>query len=181
MAGKKLGKKEIEQLLMEGWTVRTRKVKNKKYLTIRKRNQEKGLGPFNEETYREISSMQKSLQLVASARETIVFKSTDNGTFTQEDTVEERQGLFAEQLDKQLAGIQLYRGAYKLTNCVNKHVGYCTFWNWKKREEIPSSLRMGTPLLEPDLREISIPKLEGSRWVVRATPAFCKYCSMFKQ
>jgi hypothetical protein len=179
MGNNKLGKKEITQLFKEGWKIRIKKVKQQRYLSIRQGNNERGLGAFNQEKYSELMSLQSSLQTDEPSTE---FKeaSVNANVISLSESIE-RHKRITEELKTHLEKIQLYRGIIKMSRCAHIKNGYCTFWNWRIKEEIHDSHTFKNLLWEPEVGEITLQGTDEHRWVIRAAPSYCEYCGMFKQ
>lgn len=179
MGNDKLGKKEITQLFKEGWKLRIKKVNDRRYMTIRKGDRERGLGSFDQEKFNEILSLKNDLRSIKTGTNLQEAITQKNESSLSESI--KRQKLLIEELRKQLDELQLYRGIIKSAECAHIRDRYCTVWNWEKKEQIPKSHRFNNLLWEPEFKEIIIPGTNEHRWAARAAPPFCKYCAMYKQ
>lgn len=179
MGNDELGKNEVTKLLEKGWRLRTKKVKDQRYISIRKGNREKGLGSYNQEKYNQLLSLQNNLP--SSKPVTDIQETSRKSNVVPLSESIERQKRLTEELVKQLEKMQLYRGLIKSSECAHITDRYCTYWNWEKKEQIPKSHRFTNPLWEPEFKEIIISETNERRWVARAAGSFCKYCSMFRQ
>jgi hypothetical protein len=163
---------EIIKLLEEGWTIRQKKRKKWKYISIRKGNKEKSLGRYDEEKYAELKNLEKTIKEPSSKM--LAQKEEEEQTIKIHQELEESRRRIKEFEDD----LQLHRGLFKTLNCIYKHEGYCTFWTWNVK---PVFKDYESIIFKIEYKKMKISKTGGEVWLIKATSQFCKFCSVFKK
>ncbi|OGD59323.1 hypothetical protein A3K78_08375 [Candidatus Bathyarchaeota archaeon RBG_13_52_12] len=169
--GKKEGKKrisadELTSLMNDGWRFRIKTVKGKRYISARKKGDEKGISPFSEEVWGEIQNLTDrdgGLKEVASIKE----KPPDEG--------QENLSLHIRRINEYL---RTSRGSYMALHCLFKdNENYCEYWQWSRDPPLYSYI---TKIWGENMFRVSGDEASGSKlWALKAFPYMCAGCPAF--
>lgn len=127
----------IEKVLAEGYKVRIKNIKGKKYITARKGDDEKGLGPFDEETWANIQKRQK--EDLAKERKD---EKIDNTTLYTISLISAEivptpiEAKFSKiEIEDALFEIKLERAKIKGRDCKYRMLESCKYWEFSKGAE----------------------------------------------
>jgi hypothetical protein len=124
---------KIEKLLLEGYRIRVKIVKGKKYLAARIKGDDNGLGPYNQEIWDKIQSWQKAFN---EPEKTNTISPPEPSTYTI-SLISIRllpQPINAEfsrrEIEDALFEIKIERARIKTFNCEHSKLEYCTYWKF---------------------------------------------------
>ena len=149
---------DVQQYIDEGYSFRVKTVKNRKYITARKGQMEKSLGPYTEEKWRTITRLKEEPEA--------------------EGEKPERKISQESPLDAEINALKNIRMLHKVMNC--KHVGagrVCTYWKISD----PSLIKMARDDLSGHLYEVCESKKGGQVLHFRAIALVCMDCLAFKE
>ena len=152
----------IRSFIDDGWNFRVKRSKGRRYITRRRGQVERSLGPYSEELWNLIQRLleEKSRPPVKQA-------------VKEED--------FLSLLDSLINTIRSERSVKMMAMCKYKdEEGFCAFWT---RDVKPSYYQILERLdFQGDilLRETTVEDTKGSKWMVKARPWFCEGCSAFE-
>lgn len=149
---------DIRAFIREGWNFRVKPSRGRRYITRRRGQDEKSLGPYSDELWGTIERLREQRAHLPEYVSEIM-------------KVQERA---LKDLDEHLS---LERSVHMMINCVHKDEGgNCIFWTWSSKPnfyEYAEELFVG--------KDIRLVGGRGSKkWVVRASTWFCKYCPAFR-
>jgi hypothetical protein len=148
--------KELKEFIGDGWRFRVKKSKDRHYITRRKGQAEKSLGPYAEELWDMIIKLQTR-------------KKNPRATVSASRL---RQKEFEEHL-------KMERGARYMTTCLFTEDGFCTFYRYKNK---PESFKIEDKIYTEGLSKIKELTVNGKTehvWVHRANIPFCAECSAY--
>lgn len=138
----------------EGWTFRIKKSKKKKYITRRKGQNERGLGPFNDELWKKINEIQKGVEKKIEDRP------------TEHDM---RKWV--------LDVINMNRAFIMSTDCRNRdEEGYCMGWQWPKEAGFLSYAKNLLGIHFKPIRDMN----GNEVYVFFATGLYCAGCTIYQ-
>lgn len=148
---------DARRYIDEGYSFRVKTVKNRKYITARKGQKEKSLGPYTEEKWRTITGMKIE---PVTGREKPVKK------------------IFQENpLDAEINALKSIRMLHKFMNC--KHVSkerVCTYWKISN----PDLIKMARDGLSETLYKVYADVKDGKVLQFRVIAMVCMDCTAFK-
>ena len=183
MGNKGFDKEEILDYVKNGWHFRVKTVKRRRYITRRKGQKERSMGPFNPDLWSTITMLvhQTAEEKTSSTQEeSVLEKGTNNLPKRPIDWIKanEEFNIKFERLNQR---ISLYRGIEMRRNCIHKDKeDYCTYWNW---EEEPDFFGLLDELLGSECyekRRISKKGLSVDRWMVKAFQWYCSSCPVYQ-
>ena len=133
MAKEPASLEKIEQLLLEGYRIRVKIVKGKKYLAARIKGDDNGLGPYTQEMWDKIQSWQKAKN---GSEKTNKNGSLESALYTisLKSATKVPQPINAEfsrnEIEDALFEIKIERARIKTHNCKHSQMEYCTYWNF---------------------------------------------------
>ena len=170
-------KKDLLGYIREGWYFRTKTVKGRRYITRRKGEKERGMGPFDPDLWAMINML---VQQTAEEEESVLEKGTVN---LPRRTTHLDSGAreFNMKFGRLFEHISMYRGIEMMQTCIHlDEEGYCTYWNWEKK---PNFLGLLDELLGSECyekRRISKKGLSVDRWMVKAFQWYCSSCPVYQ-
>lgn len=167
---------DIEAFLKEGWNFRVKVVKGRRYVTRRKGQQERSLGPYSEELWDTIVRVRKLIQeegVHVPQKERVDDSDGSPGIRSDLLKAAERNSNWLDQ------SLDLERSVYMMTRCVHRDDdGNCIYWAWGRK---PGFFEHAEALfLAEDFKLVRVlGGNEAEKWVVRASTWFCKHCPSF--
>ncbi len=151
-----LTEKELSEFLEKGWSFRVKKSGNRHYITRRKGQVERSLGPYYEALWDMIIKMQTR-------------KKKPNVRVSASQ-------IMLSDFDKHL---KMERGAHYMMTCLFTEDGFCTFYRYKDK---PESFKIEDKIYTEGLSKIKELTVNGKTeqvWVHRANIPFCAECSAY--
>ena len=137
MSMEKDGYDDIGKLLREGWSIRVKTVKGRNYLSARKGNDEKGLGPLTEEVRKYLEALyhpsDKSENTGAADLEPMRARVTLTTPLPEAGYKESR--FKGSELAGVLLDIKFERARVKGVDCKHSFNGLCQYWQFMKNSE----------------------------------------------
>jgi hypothetical protein len=165
----------IWALVKDGWNFRVKVSKGRRYITRRKGQIERSLGPYSDELWGTIEKFRKEFREEGELSSIRIHEQQLREC--KGLTVGGREDEYEQKLRREL---DLWRSIYMMKNCSYKDdKGYCTFWarDTKPRlYEYAKELAIGEDIV---FRKIGKGKEGKKKWVVRASTWFCKNCPSF--
>lgn len=122
---------DIEAFLKEGWNFRVKVVKGRRYVTRRKGQQERSLGPYSEELWDTIVRVRKLIQeegIHVPQKERVDDSDGSPGIRSDLLKAAERNSNWLDQ------SLDLERSVYMMTRCVHRDDdGNCIYWAARAR------------------------------------------------
>lgn len=172
---------DIGKLLREGWSIRVKTVKGRDYLSARKGNDEKGLGPLTEEVRKYLEELyhpsDKSENTGAADPEPK--KSYDVTLTTPQPEAYYKESRFQEsELGGVLLDIKFERARVKAVDCEHSFSGLCHYWRFMKGSERLQAIygRFNAKIYKFGV----IPKSGDSRDVYCVTELLCLDCDRYE-
>jgi hypothetical protein len=153
--GTKIDRGEIIEWKKNGWSYRIKTVKQKKYITRRKGNQEKSLGPFDEKLWKLIES-------------------------TAEDTMKNslKQKKIQEYINLVKSILGEIRANEMSKNCSHIIDGYCYFWKYDMK---PGFFNIVANYMENNYYKKIIKREKDPVWVFKAVSFYCQNCPVYER
>jgi hypothetical protein len=133
MAKEPVSWEKIEKFLLEGYRIRVKIVKGKKYLAARIKGDDKGLGPFTQEMWDKIQSWQK-VKNGSEKANAIGSNESAPYTISLKSATIVPQSINAEfsrrEIENALFEIKIERARIKTFNCKHSKLEYCSYWNF---------------------------------------------------
>jgi hypothetical protein len=149
---------DIINWLNEGWRFRSKRSKGRYYITRRKKNKEKSLGPYNQELWNTI----QRLNLRAGFKKTI---TNDN---------------FQIQLNKYDELKIIEKTRYNLLSCLFRDdENHCRYYTYENKREGMNKLDEMDMSEFYDFIDIDVNGKREKKYVYYATSSYCKNCSTF--
>ena len=171
----RISNKEIQGFIEDGWNFRVKKTGGKSYITRRKGQKERGLGPYNKELWDLITELTNP---TTKTRIVPVKDIEKSEAVSERDEMAERVKELTGKIDE---GIMMYRGFHMMKHCLYNSEGFCEYWRWEER---PSFFDAIDDLLGPDSGHYS--RRRGmvvmgitERWMIRASIPYCATCSAY--
>ena len=147
----------VRGFVEKGWNFSVKTVSDRKYITARKRQEERGLGSFTDENWRIVEDLLKE------------DKRESEDKKRREELV---KGLL-ETEEELLKALEAYRGAYMLSTCSHRVDGWCTYWKYREK---PDFFRLLDTITGPEsYKKIVVDK--GESWIVKPIGLYCINCS----
>ena len=137
---------EIETWRKEGWNFRVKSVKGKKYITRRRKQKEKSLGPYSEELWSKLN-------------QTPILSERDLEIIEAKKNIE--------------SFLHIYRGYEMSLTCAHIVDEYCYFW---KYEELPNLLTTLNSLTGENWYKKIFSNSGKPFWVFLANHFYCRGC-----
>ena len=181
MGNKNPDEKDIKSYIREGWHFRSKTVKGRKYITRRKGQMERGIGPYNPELWDLITQLVSQVDTdekhLIKTRPLSNKNSNERKVFTQSIVTDEYDTKWRKLLEQ----ISMYRGIQMMMSCTHRDSeGYCSYWNWEKK---PNFFQ----LLETLMGDESYKKKEilkngnmVERWLMKSFHWSCTNCSAYQ-
>lgn len=173
MTRKKWTENEIRAFIDDGWYFRKKRSMGRDYITRRKAQLEKSLGPYEDDLWNIIVKLEKERfpKVLEPTLETD--KDFD---IKQTEKLDDYLNL-AKDLSQRLSS---ERAAYLTFNCKYKgRDGFCSYWSWDVQPsfyELAKKVGHGKDFV--NRKVIDEYKVE-SKWFVRALPWFCRDCPVY--
>jgi hypothetical protein len=173
--GEKLGEDEIRRFISDGWNFRTKTVKGHRYITRRKGQTERGVGPHDPELWKLITDIREQAK---TEKDSLTVLEAEEATPTRhsEEWLRKRTELTT-QLDYRLS---IERGGIMMTSCPHRdREGHCVYWNWEDKPgffEIADDLDMSHLYVK---KKISSEGGMTEKWVFWASPWYCSNCTVY--
>jgi len=149
---------DARRYIDEGYSFRVKTVKNRKYITARKGQKEKSLGPYTEEKWRKVTGMKI---------EPVTGREKPVKEIHQENP-----------LDAEINALKDIRMIHKFMNCIHFGEGrVCTYWKISD----PSLIRKAREGLERSRYEVYLDGKGAEVMQFRVTPLICMDCTTFKE
>ncbi len=157
MGNNGISEEEIKRFVEDGWSFRVKKSGNRHYITRRKGQRERSLGPYNEELWDMLQRIKKMKKGPIATVSAFQIKQRD--------------------LDNHL---KMERGAHYMRTClfIDKDQ-FCTFYRYQNK---PESYKIEDRIYTEGLSKIKELTVNGKTeqvWVHRANIPFCAACSAF--
>ncbi len=168
--------KEIQEFIEDGWNFRVKRTGGKSYITRRRGQKERSLGPYNQELWDLITELTNPTTKTRIVPVKDIEKSEAG---SERDEMVARVKELTGKIDE---GIMMYRGFHMMRNCLYNFDEFCEYWSWEER---PSFFDVVDDLWGPDSGKYS--RRMGSvvmgiteRWMIRASIPYCGTCSAYK-
>ena len=159
MVRRDYSERDILDFIQEGWNFRVKTTKGHRYISRRKRQVEKNLGPYSDELWDTIERLREQAPHFP-------------GIVSERMKEQERAWKL---LDEYLS---LDRSLYMVMNCVHKDSeGNCTSWSWPNKPRFYENAEK--LYLAEDIKSVGTQRYP--KWAVRASTWFCKHCPTFKE
>ncbi|UCD45990.1 MAG: hypothetical protein JSV27_05755 [Candidatus Bathyarchaeota archaeon] len=171
----KIDEDEIRGLISDGWNFRAKTVKGHRYITRRKGQTERGVGPYDPELWKLITNLREQAK---TEKNSLTVREYDEVTRTRhsEEWLRKRNELMT-QLDYSLS---INRGSTMMTSCHHRdREGHCIYWTWKEKPgffKIVDDLDMNYLYVK---KKISSKGVMTEKWVFSASPWFCSNCTVY--
>ena len=179
----KLWETNVREYFHSGWNFRVKTVKGNEYITARKGQKERGLGKLTQARRKFIERFKdEAVDIISQDSETTpdeIPVYLDSSSLDVE--VQSSKSLRGELLDKIQYWIMMDRGGVKMDACMFNAQSHCTYWTWGKRPlffDYVDELSESPPYTR---RPIQLGDTVEERWMYRASPNYCGYCSSFKK
>jgi hypothetical protein len=168
----------ILRYIRDGWNFRIKTVKGRRYITRRRGQEERGLGPYNENFWNLISHL---VQLNA---ETGAPQAQDR-RIPKTEAYKPSEGKpelvhFEEDFGRLLEKLSMDRGVTMMMSCGHRDgEGFCTYWNWEEKPdffELMDELHFDVFYMK---KTIFVGSHESERWVLKAMHWYCWGCSAY--
>lgn len=127
----------VEKLLLKGYKCRIKTTKDKKYLSARKADDEKGLGPFSQEIWDRI----QTFKIQATTNDTNEGKTSDASLYAISLVSAKRvptpivANFNRNEIEDALFKIKYERARIKTSNCKYRRFESCGYWEFLKDTE----------------------------------------------
>lgn len=156
---------EIRRFVSDGWNFRTKTVKGHLYITRRKGQTERGVGPYEAKLWKLIMDLREQAK---TGKYSLAVLEPEEATLTRARTQE---------LDHRLS---MDRGTTMMMSCLYKdREGHCVYWNWKEK---PGFFKIVDDIAWIGLyvkKNISSEEEINEKWVFQASPWFCSKCTAY--
>ncbi len=173
MTRKKLTENEIRAFLDDGWYFRKKRSMGRDYITRRKAQAEKSLGPYEDDLWNIIVKLEKE-KFPKVLEPTL--KTDKDLDIKQTEKLDDYLNL-AKDLSQHLS---YERAAHLTLNCKYKgRDGFCSYWSWGVQPSffiLAKEVGHGNDF---DKRKVAEDQGSESKWFVRAMPWFCKDCPVY--
>lgn len=173
--GVKIGEAEIRRFISDGWNFRTKTVKDRRYITRRKGQTERGVGPYDLELWELITDLREQAKTEKDSLTVQEAKEVPR-TRHSEEWLRKRNELMT-QLDYWLS---INRGGIMRASCPHRDSeGHCVYWSWKDRPrffDIVDDLGMSHQYVK---KKISSEGGVTEKLVYWASPWFCSHCTVY--
>jgi hypothetical protein len=164
--GKKVPTKQRLQTLIEnGWRFRVKTVKKRRYITMRKRQMERSLGPYDEDLWKRIQSIKKRQ-----------INQRELSTQESEDIERAWRREISRSRERYHMLLKFERSRVISTSCRHIVDRFCHFWIW---QDEPSFLKDMKKAYNPDAMLVN--KLDNGKLVLRADPLYCSGCPAYER
>ena len=162
---------EIKAFIDDGWYFRKKKSMGRDYITRRKGQNERSLGPFDEDLW----------DLIIRTRVDMTSEKASPMTELKLDSIQsEKMDDYLNRYDLLTNRISIERAVHLMLTCTYKgEDGFCSFWSWSVQ---PPFYELASELgLESDFstREVTDDNGSKRKWFVRALPWFCESCPVY--
>ena len=169
-------REEINRFIEDGWNFRVKITSGRSYITRRKGQKERSLGPYTEELWSLIGEL-----LNPSPKEIGELTKLDvkhSEVTRAQDKMVARVRELTEKIDK---AIMLHRGLHMMQNCYYNVDGFCEYWRWEER---PHFFDIIDELWDPDIGDYSrrrvVLTIEPSmQWMIKASIPYCATCNAY--
>lgn len=168
---KKWTEAEIKAHIDDGWYFRRKRSMGRDYITRRKGQKERSLGPFDEDLW----------NLIKRTRVDEASEKASPMTELKLDTMQsEKIDDYLNLYDLLTNRLSIERAAHLMLTCTYKgEDGFCSYWSWSVK---PSFYELASKLgHENDFSTKEVTGDNGSKrkWFVRALPWFCENCPVY--
>jgi hypothetical protein len=171
-------REEILGYIRDGWHFRIKTVKGRRYITRRRGQKERGLGPYKEDFWNLISHL---VQLTAETGA----PQTHDRDIPESETEEQSEVVpkwvhIEENFRRLMETLSMDRGVTMMMSCGHRdEEGFCTYWNWEDKPdfvELMDKLRLDVLYTK---KTILMGSHESERWVLKAMHWYCWGCSAY--
>lgn len=184
----KLSGKQWETMVNEyircGWSFRIKTSKGRQYITRRRGQEERGMGRFTEELWSVIERLKNELLETVNHAPGKVAANTDTPSESEHNESEvlpkglSRREFLVKRIED---SITVHRGGLKMGGCMHNMNSYCTYWLWSSRPPFFDHVDECFGSDQYARKDIQVGDKIEKKWVFRASPWYCGYCSSFKK
>jgi hypothetical protein len=158
---------KIIRFIKDGWYFRIKNVNDKKYVTRRKGQIEKGLGSYTKEKWDWIKLLEERVKK----------ESTDTETERREKRILEKIKELERHDMEMMARFATEKGLIMMVLCEHNFDQFCHYWRWNSKLFL-SYLEKEQDEYSALYKKIEVNggKIEGNWFVARASPMFCANC-----
>jgi hypothetical protein len=183
MGNKGFDEEDVLGYVRGGWHFRAKTVKGRKYITRRKGQEERGVGPFDPDLWASINRLipQTAEEEAPSIQEeSVLGKDTNDLPKRTHDWVR-RSEEFRMELRRLQEYIFTHRGLEMVRTCMHiDDEGFCTYWSWENK---PNYFGLFEELMGSGnykKQKISKKDLPVDRWLVKAIHWYCSCCPVYQ-
>lgn len=176
--GEKLVKHDVSEESLrryhkQGWNFFIRTVADWRYITIRRRGKERSLGPYSDDVWKVIESIDNQ-----GTREDIVRsvsnKMKSSKSLTQPRVISETEDPFLKTVEE----INQYILMYKFQNCLQLEAdGFCGYWHLNELPEHGKQLNHKET--EYLFKKLNQDNGKTEAWALKPLPAICNNCPAY--
>jgi hypothetical protein len=176
---KMTSEEELIKFILDGWNFRKKKTKERLYITRRKSQVERGIGPYSEETWNLIKSLENRKKELKEDREHEQIETIEKEEAEKIDELIERERTIILDIMRSIA---LWRGIIQLAYCKHRKNGYCHYWNWESKPHGYDYLKSEYGDRIPNIKKMMLEShgKKKEKWIVQAIGIFCANCTGFK-
>ena len=175
MAERRNSEEEIKKYIFDGWNFRRKISKNREYITRRKGQVERSLGPYTDELWSLIAKLRLESHHEQEKQPEKTGLKIDQG---YEARSESKVSLdFEDHIHEKL---HFDRTIKMMTECLHRdREGYCTYWTWEKQPRFFKGIKQ---LYGEDLymkKETMIKNKTVKQWMMRTPAWYCTDCPAY--
>ncbi len=167
---------ELLSYLRAGWHMHQKKVKKYSYVVRRKGQDTRSLGPYTDELWRRIQSLEHRLILEREGLHGERRKPIDDPT---SDIRRKAGRRFVRARENIITRMMIWRGIVMSRDCKFKKDDFCTYWLWEEKMPFFSSIQ---DTKKPGAEYFREHKDEtgAKMYIIRAGPFYCANCHAYE-
>jgi hypothetical protein len=178
MGKNQLVREELLQLIEDRWRFRIKNVSGHRYITRRKKQKEKSLGPFNEDLWNLILQVEYEHALIEGEGSRSVVRRVSPRFADEESELEWRRSI-RESQDRFLRMLAYERSRRMSCDCDHIVNGLCEYWVW---DQEPLFYGHMVKVYRPEAILTRVDMRDGSKkWVFRADSLYCGGCTAYRR